>query len=379
MARLSDRLRTVVSRHDVGRIVTRIFRVWEKKRGHRHTGSRLVGSAGEALFFGLLFVLGSVCLASVITSQVVHPTPELYTPGFGFWLMVLVLTSFVVIGGGGVVYTVIQLGASVERRSALVRRAAGIDLIRDALPTVKEFPTIPRDVHLTNSPGVTLAFRLPVFQSSAWKLWFATLFCLTLSGLTSVLIVVAVNSHLLRDPEWFLTILLIPLIASNVWAVVHFAREFWRQARVGPTCVEISDHPLRPGREYAIFLSQAGRTSFGFLELSLICAEEATYHQGTDIRRETRVVFEQCVFRRQSVRIDRRSPFEIKLGTVIPDQAMHSFQSAHNAVHWKLVVRGQPDMGRAFERSFPVIVYPTCSPSAGDSTTSSAVRSVSRT
>ena len=60
----------------MGRIVTRIFRVWEKKRGHRHTGSRLVGSAGEALFFGLLFVLGSVCLASVITSQVVESEPD---------------------------------------------------------------------------------------------------------------------------------------------------------------------------------------------------------------------------------------------------------------------------------------------------------------
>ncbi|MFV1965501.1 MAG: hypothetical protein ACC628_08780 [Pirellulaceae bacterium] len=77
----------------------RIFRVWEKKRGHRHTGSRLVGSVGEAIFFGALFLLGSISLAGVASSQLVNPTPEIYTPGFGFWLMVLVLGSFVLIGG----------------------------------------------------------------------------------------------------------------------------------------------------------------------------------------------------------------------------------------------------------------------------------------
>ena len=54
---------------------------------------------GEAIFFGALFLLGSVSLAGVTASQIVDPTPEIYTPGFGFWLMVLVLASFVLIGG----------------------------------------------------------------------------------------------------------------------------------------------------------------------------------------------------------------------------------------------------------------------------------------
>ena len=33
----------------------RPFRWWGKKRGQRRTGSKLLGSVGEALFFGLLF------------------------------------------------------------------------------------------------------------------------------------------------------------------------------------------------------------------------------------------------------------------------------------------------------------------------------------
>ncbi len=338
--------------------VTRSIRVWEKKRGHRRTGSQLVGSVGEALFFGLLFVLGIVCLASVLTSQIVHPTPSIYEPGFGFWLMVLVLASFIVTGGWGVIHTVMHVGTSVERRSAIVRRAARIDLIRDALPSAKDYPNIPRDAHLTNSPGVNLAFRLPVASSSTWKLWFATAFCLVCSGLTSVLIVVAVNSHLRRSPEWFLTAFLVPLVLINVWSVIYFVRELWTQARVGPTCVEIDGHPLRPGMEYAIFLSQAGRFTFKSLEMALLCTEEATYHQGTDIRTESRVVRELSLFQLASVPVEPRAPFEIRQSVRIPDDAMHSFQSSHNAVRWTLVVRGEPDGGPQFARSFPVIVYP---------------------
>ena len=336
----------------------RIFRVWEKKRGHRQTGSPLVGGLGETLFFGVLFMLGSALLTRVVSSQLIHPTPEIYWPGLGFWLMVLVLASFVVIGGWGVFRTVLQLGASVERRSAMASRAAGLDIIRDALASPKEYPTIPRDAQLTNSPGVTLAFRLPVAQSSTWKLSFATLFSLVCIGLTSVLLVVAIDSHVRGNPEWSLTVFLVPLLGVDVWAVVVFVRELWDHTRIGPTCVEISDHPLRPGQEYAIYLSQAGRLSLRALEMSLICQEEATYHQGTDIRREMRVVKEQTIFAREGVRAMPGAPLEIQEALRVPDNAMHSFQSAHNAVHWKLVVKGQPESGPAFVRSFPVVVYP---------------------
>ena len=43
---------------------------------------------------------------------------------------------------------------------------------------------------------------------------------------------------------------------------------------------------------------------------------------------------------------------------VVPASAMHSFQAPHNAIHWKLVVRGRPRRRTPFERTFPVIVYP---------------------
>ena len=42
----------------------------------------------------------------------------------------------------------------------------------------------------------------------------------------------------------------------------------------------------------------------------------------------------------------------------IPPGSMHSFTSSHNAVRWRLVVRGTPDHWPEFSRIFPVVVFP---------------------
>lgn len=338
--------------------MARIFRPWQKKRGSRRSGSRLAGSVGEAVFFGMLFLLGSVSLASVITSQIRNPTPEVYGPGFGFWLMIVVMGSFVLLGGGGVMLTALQAGASAERRSALVKQAAGFDLISGALPSSQRYPNVPRDADLTNSPGVTLTYRLPTAQMPVWRLTVATLVFLLLTAVTSVVCVIVVNHHLARQPDWFLTLFAIPLIIVNFWAIKYFFTELTTNARHGPTCVEISSHPLRPNTECEIFVSQAGRFSLPSLTVALICEEEATYSQGTDIRTETRVVHEQEILRQEDIRIEAGTPFEAQGELSIPCGAMHSFQSGHNAVRWKLSVRGVSTRGVAMVRTFPVLVYP---------------------
>ena len=43
--------------------VSRVFRLYEKKRGNRRTGSKTVGNVGEALFFGIFFAVGCAAFA----------------------------------------------------------------------------------------------------------------------------------------------------------------------------------------------------------------------------------------------------------------------------------------------------------------------------
>lgn len=337
--------------------MARVFRLWEKKRGTRRTGSELVGTVGEVVFSGTLFVLGVVSLVALIASQSMTAAPR-FQPGFGLWVMVLVLGSFVLLGGGGLIWTVFNVRASVERRSALARKAADIDLTGHIERHRKPLPCIPGDANLTNSPGVRLRFRLPMVQSRAWRLIFATVFCLVWNVGAVVLVVYATNSFLAGNPEWFLISFTVPFLVIGGCSVYDLVRQIVIHTGIGPTNVEISHHPLRRGGKYDVYVSQAGRLSMRTLALNLVCEEAATYRQGTDVRTEQRRVFDRQVFRKTEFLIDPGIPFEHECSFQIPDDAMHSFQSEHNAINWRLVVCGQADAWPTYERSYPIIVHP---------------------
>jgi hypothetical protein len=337
-----------------------LIRVWEKKRGQRQTGSKLVGGLGEILFFGLMLALGVALMVALVTRQLSNPT----TLGFfesqvAFWLVVLVLMSFIVIGGSGMFYAIFHVGASAERRSSLARRAADIDLIRETLTSSRNFPAVPHDANLTNSPGITLAYRLPIEQSSAWRIAAASAFTIVWNAMAVFLLVIATQRYLRGEADLFLALFVIPFVIIGLWAIYHLLRQFLLQTGIGPTSVEISHHPLLPGGRYEVFVTQAGNAVLKRFRLSLICAEEASYSHGTDVRTETLVVHRQEVFRREDSHIEPARPFEHQSEFTVPATAMHSFQAGHNAIHWRLVVHGKPKRWPSFERSFPVIVYPS--------------------
>ncbi|MFO0884266.1 MAG: hypothetical protein U0894_08770 [Pirellulales bacterium] len=75
------------------------------------------------------------------------------------------LASFAIMGGVGLVWTVLRLGISAERRSALTREASSMDLFHAVVPLAEKFPTLPPHDGLTNSPGIELAYRLPPAES----------------------------------------------------------------------------------------------------------------------------------------------------------------------------------------------------------------------
>jgi hypothetical protein len=335
--------------------VAQLFRVFEKKRGERRTGSKIVGRIWEAAFFGVLFLLGAAALTQLVMAEVLSSPPGL---SLGFWLLVLVLSSFVLIGGSGVLWAVLHSGTSVERRSAIVKTAGSIDLISEAVPMPREYPTLPADTNLTNSPGVVLSYRLPAVESPIWTLLAAAVFCLAWNGVAAVLTVWATRSWSSHHPEWLLTGLLVPAYVVGGWSIYYFLRQLVVHTAMGPTIVEISNHPLYPGGRYELLISQTGNLRMKLLSAQLVCVEEVTYHQGTDVRHETRTVYEQEIVRLSEFTIEPGSTFEKEVEFAIPVEAMHSFAAAHNSVNWKIVVSGQAEQWPPFIRSFPLIVYP---------------------
>jgi hypothetical protein len=146
---------------------------------------------------------------------------------------------------------------------------------------------------------------------------------------------------------------------AGAWLVVQVARQLLVATGVGPTIVEVAEHPLAPGDEVELFVSQAGRMRLNALEVRLVCEEEAVFRQGTNTRTAVETVFSQEVLSRQALQLHAETPLEARGPLRIPDEAMHSFEAVHNRIRWKIVVVGDVAGWPNFQREFTVLVYPT--------------------
>ncbi len=275
-----------------------------------------------------------------------------------FWLWLVVPVCLLLIGGGGVVYTLCTWGKSAERRAAQAGQVPGLDVFEAIRRSDRPFPFVPAEKEITDSPGTVLAFRLPTARSPAWSvgIWLAA--CLLWNAVVAPFAVMVVNGFLSGRPDWFMTVFVSPFLLIGTAFVVVFVRQLLVAAGVGPTLVEISELPLYPGKSYELFLSQTGRLRMNSLEVFLVCDEEATYRHGTNVRTETHRVYRHPLLRQEAFQVRHGVPFEARCPLVVPAGVMHSFRSDHNEVRWKIVVRGDVAGWPDYERSFPLLVYP---------------------
>ena len=122
---------------------------------------------------------------------------------------------------------------------------------------------MPRRADITNSPGTKLAYRLPMETSPGWAVFGTLLLCLACDGAAAILLWWAIHRHLSGRPDWIFTLSTIPVCAAGVFLLVFFFRKLLVSAGIAPTLLEISDHPLLPGGDYRVYLSQPGRLKVG--------------------------------------------------------------------------------------------------------------------
>lgn len=218
---------------------------------------------------------------------------------------------------------------------------------------------VPNLQPFTDSPGVRLAFRLPGTRPETRELVLGSFFVLAWNALTIFLLVLALGKLVSGKPDWFLTLFAIPVFVYVGYRVSRwFFRGFLQATGIGPTTIEIDDLPLKIGEHYRLSLVQYGRTVVKKLSIAPVCEEVATYHFGTDTRTERQEVYRGQVLEQGRCRIDWGRPLELVCEFCLPEHAMHSFQSPHNAVAWKLIVEGETHRWPSYCRSFPVVVYP---------------------
>lgn len=279
--------------------------------------------------------------------------------GYNWWLWLLTLLlpgALVAFGASGIMRAAGAWGRSEERQAAERGRLLG-PLARP-LPDVKGYPTVPACDDLMNSPGTIQRFRLPTESPEGWSLLGSGLFAALWNAVVVVLAVAAGLDLAGGRTDWWLFGLLAPFGLVGLVAIGLFLRRLLLATAIGPSHLEISDHPLRPGGSYRVHLSQGGSVSFRRLELLLELEEQATYRQGTDVRTEKQVVWREPVHRWERLEPVPGTPFEADLQFRLPADAMHSFRSAHNGVSWRLVLRGVPARWPAFLRVFPLVIIP---------------------
>ena len=334
---------------------------WSKKRGERSLGNPFAGVAGEVAFFALLFLIGVFGLSLVLISQlspesVPSQVPsEALSTNLSSWVFGVLSLAAIISGVAGLIFRLTRVGASSERRSVLARRAGSIEvMVPEERPGL---PSVPRGQSITESPGERLSFRLAAEAGQVGLAGPATL-ALLWNSVWFVLLAVVVSGFWYGRPRWILTGMLIPFALIGRWSFRFFLTQLRQRIGVGPTIVEISHHPLEPGCECELFISQTGRMKLKRLTIELLCEEETFYRQGTDVRVEKHEAFRQILARHRNVEVDPQAPWEQQLVLDLPDNVMHSFVGSHNAIRWKIVVLGESRPWPSFCRSFPVVVHP---------------------
>src|SRR6056297_1518101 len=342
-------------------------RPWSKKRGQRMLGSGLTGVAGEAAFYTLLFLIGVFTLSLLLINRfapasVPRVPSEAFSTGLSTWIIGVLSVASMLTGAGRLMFRLMRVGASSERRSAFATRAgaferSAIDLIGPASQDIAKLPSIPRVRSMTDSPGERLTYRLAVETPESGIAGPATL-ALLWNAVWFVLLAVVVSGFWYGRPRWILTGLLVPFAVIGVWSFRFFLAQLRQFVGVGSTIVEISNHPLYPGEQYQIYVAQMGRLKLRRLVVQLTCEEETFYRQGTDVRVDRNEAFTQVLCKHRDVVVDPQVPWEQQLSLQMPGNVMHSFVGMHNAIRWKVVVLGESRPWPSFCRSFPVVVHP---------------------
>lgn len=276
------------------------------------------------------------------------------------WLLLLPPGALVIVGSVGLAFRVTMLGKSMERRAAMNAQRKTVELFDEEAQVMPEWPTIPTDRDVTNSPGIKLAYRLPIETSPGWKLAGTAIACAVWNLATALLSSVALRDHLDGEPNWWLTGLIAPFVITGAWLVLYVIRLWVNTTGVGPPRVEISAHPFAPGETYSVYLwlPQTGQLRFDRFTMSLVCEERAIYRLGTDTQTMVQRVYQRLILGGDELSVRRHEAYEATASFVVPTTAMHSFRAEHNSVEWKFVLRGNIKGWPDYERAYAVVVYP---------------------
>lgn len=359
------------------------LRPWSKKRGDRTLATQLGALATETVYYTSVLMVGVFGLSLVLALRFAPSrmpslpqipgssgAPPLHTP-IAAWIFGILFLAAILVGAGRLLYRLIRESSSSEYRHVLASRAGRfrgktIDFVsledegfrpRNDSDDPAKMPGVPSISSATESPGERLRYRLAPASASVDLLGITSL-ALIWNSSWFVLVAIAVSGLVRGIVRPFLICLLVPSGLIGWWLFRKMIGRIRSSAGVGPTVVEISDHPLHPGETYDLYVCQWGRMKLRRLSVRLVCEEETCYRQGTDVRTERHEAMSIELGSMKNLQVDPHNAAEQQLQVSLPTGVMHSLCGRHNAIRWRIEIQGKSRQWPSFCRSFPVVVHP---------------------
>lgn len=267
----------------------------------------------------------------------------------GMYLGLILGAVFTLVGVGGVVGTILyrmrQKRRAVDPNSA--DRDAGADNLAPNGLHAASFPSA--SAGTANGPQV-----LAPKQSRMMVLAVASGIALFWNGIVSVFVVVIVNSFLDGDPQWCMTVFLIPFVVVGLSLLLIVLYTFLTLFNPTPQ-LTLAQGVLRLGGPLVAQWEFRGGTSrIRKLTVILEGEEVATYRQGTSTATDRSTFY-------RDILAEVTLPSEIPSGRVethIPLALMHSWKATNNQVEWHLKIHGEIPFFPDIKEDFSLDVRP---------------------
>ncbi len=200
---------------------------------------------------------------------------------------------------------------------------------------------------------------LPVARRRIGGFFGRVMVALFWNGLVSIFVVIAVQSFRRGDPEWFLTIFIIPFVLIGIFLILAAIHGFLALFNPYPVV------QIRPAR---IPLGGSANLRWEFkgfpgrireLKILLIAAEQIRTTYDEKERKQKMGMSSRPVFEREAICLT--DPQQIAAGQIrlsIPTDAMHSFDGGNCCLVWTVSFRGDIRIWPNLKDDLPIVVVP---------------------
>ena len=273
--------------------------------------------------------------------------------GWFFLLMMLLISGA---GFAGLWLTITQKRFS--REHWVGKRSQGLPFF-GAVQKRKPFPTIPDPASINDSPGTHLAYRLPISQISVIRVIGSILLCVFWNVIAWIVLFSVFLGNAENPSSLVSRIFAVLFFLLGLGVIVWVINLAMTAFGVGATLLELSDHPILPGRNYRLYLMQLGTFRIKEFSVEIVCEEIARFRQGTDTITTRKEVFRKTLFQKTDFETQPDSPLVEEMRFSLPYGAMHSFFTEHNEIRWKINVHADILHWPNLNRDCPIIVRPS--------------------